>query len=407
MPSLPVIYKAIMAIYQWLHSWGDFRIICYSAFKGNHKETLLKTQGLTLGILLPLQMSFFSYILFFIISLTPTHAPLQYFTALYPGWFYRNLSWYFCCCHCCCSFASRSVLWWLPRDSYCSGIPVPTDVWPADLKISFWNISFLLCAWSVTHSHPSHPPLQKLPDPTVNGWWVTVCGDAMTVRPPQPQRSAGGSNDSPSDSPRLQMYQACPKSKSAQVSIYWPLEEPATTWMCTLDQNTSWSQKRGWSIWLPKRSAHLVPATQYLGIQPRRICDFFLSSLIIFPCPTMPGLGLGFLGTFHAWFILRVPRRKGDSSPCGVTEDTTTSSLLIQTPSRQGACSASHYVPNTCVLIFKLGSEQWSFDPESVLWFSSPLAPSFFKKIKTQSCTAFYEFKGNRNHATVYAYSYL
>lgn len=56
-----------------------------------------------------------------------------------------------------------------PEIPIARGIPVPTDVWPADLKISFWNISFLLCAWSVTHSHPSHPPLQ-VPDPTENGW---------------------------------------------------------------------------------------------------------------------------------------------------------------------------------------------------------------------------------------------
>ena len=159
------------------------------------------------------------------------------------------------------------------------GIPVPTDVWPDDLKISFWNISFLLCAWSVTHSHPSHPPL-RVPDPT----WMD--GESLCTEyhdcPPSPALALnGGSNDSPSDSPRLQMYQAYPKSKSAQVRIYWPLEEPATT-LCTLDQNTSWSQKRGWSIWLPKRGAHLAPATQYLGIQPRRICDFSFQVLLFF-----------------------------------------------------------------------------------------------------------------------------
>ena len=136
--------------------------------KGNHKETLLKTQGLTLGILLPLQVSFFSYILFFIVASLLLLLLSSNFTALYPGWFYRNLSW--------CFVVVVVFLLLLeassdgsPEIPIARGIPVPTDVWPADLKISLWIISFLLCAWSVTHSHPNHPPLQ-VPDPTVNGW---------------------------------------------------------------------------------------------------------------------------------------------------------------------------------------------------------------------------------------------
>lgn len=55
-----------------------------------------------------------------------------------------------------------------------------------------------------------------------------------------------------------------------------------------------------------------------------------------FSLPCNAWVGGGFLGTFHAWFILRVLRRKGETVPLiEVTEDTTTSSLLIQMPSRQ------------------------------------------------------------------------
>lgn len=156
-----------------------------------------------------------------------------------------------------------------------------------------------------------------------------------------------------------------------------------------------------------KARCSLGPSYSVFGHSAKKNLWLFLSSLIIFPCPTMPGLGLGFLGTFHAWFILRVPRRKGRQFPLwGNRGHNNILPLNSDAKQTEGACSASHYVPNTCVLIFKLGSEQWSFDPECLV-VSSPLAPSFVKKIKTQSCTAFYEFKGNRNHATVYAYSYL
>ena len=94
--------------------------------KGNHKETLLKTQGLTLGILLPLQVSFFSYILFFIVASLLLLLLSSNFTALYPGWFYRNLSW--------CFVVVVVFLLLLeassdgsPEIPIARGIPVPTD----------------------------------------------------------------------------------------------------------------------------------------------------------------------------------------------------------------------------------------------------------------------------------------
>lgn len=264
--------------------------------------------------------------------------------------------------------AQRFLLLW--------GIPVPTDVWLGWLKniILEHLLSAMCLVCNSTHIPVIHHCKCQIPQ------WMD--GESLCIEyhdcPPSPSLSAQWrvkwltkwlttAADVPGTS----------KKCRPQVSIYWPLEEPATT-LCTLDQNTSWSQKRGWSIWLPKRGAHLVPATQYLGIQPRRICDFFLSSLIIFPCPTMPGLGLGFLGTFHAWFILRVPGGEGDSS-CGVTEDTTTSSLLIQTPSRQ---RVHVLLPTTSEhLRFNIQLDQNSDHLIlSVLWFPLPLAPSFLAK---------------------------
>lgn len=186
-------------------------------------------------------------------------------------------------------FASRSVLWWLPRDSYCSRHSSSHGClagWFENIILE--HLLSAMCTWSVTHSHPSHPPLQ-VPDPPVNGWWVTVC--EYHDCPPSPASALnGGSNISHQVTHHSCRCTRHVQSKSAQVSIYWPLEEPATT-LCTLDQNTSWSQKRGWSIWLPKRGAHLVPATQYLGIQPRRICDFSFQVLLFFPALQCLGWG--------------------------------------------------------------------------------------------------------------------
>lgn len=160
--------------------------------------------------------------------------------------------------------------------------------------------------------------------------------------------------------------------------------------------------------YLATKARHsLGPSYTVFGHSAKKNLWLFLSSLIIFPCPTKPGLGGGFLGTFHAWFILRVLRRKGRQFPSWDNRrHNNIFPLNSDAKQTEGACPASHYVPNTCILIFKLGSEQWSFDPEC-LWLPLLLHHLFFFLIKTQSCTAFYEFKGNRNHATVYAYSYL
>lgn len=183
--------------------------------------------------------------------------------------------------------------------------------------------------------------------------------------PPSPSPALSeGSNESPSDSPRLQMYQPCPRNKSAQVGTYWPLEELATTTLYPLDQNTSWN------IWLPKWAAHLAPTTEYLGIRPRRICGFFFQVLLFFSAPSCLR-EKGFLGTFHAWFILRAPRRNGETAPLlETTEDKTTSSLLIQNPSSQKVhvlLLVSQHVLNTCILIFRLGLQQQALDPECLI----------------------------------------
>ena len=172
--------------------------------RGNHKETLPMRQGLTLHTLLPLQMSFFSYILFFIAGWLLLLLLSSNFHSTLPGMVLQEplfaCVWFF--------FFFNFLLIEVSSDGspeilIARDILVPVDIWPADLKISFWNLSVLLCAWSVTHSHPSHPPL-RVPDPTVNGWWVTASWEPWlsTLSSPSAQL---GSNDSSSDSPRLQM----------------------------------------------------------------------------------------------------------------------------------------------------------------------------------------------------------
>lgn len=122
------------------------------------------------------------------------------------------------------------------------------------------------------------------------------------------------------------------KKHSTQVSTYWPSEELAME-LCPLDQNTFWSQKN-WKVWLLKQAGHLAPTTQYLGIWPRRNCVFFFfQALLFFSAPSWLG-DKSFLGAFHAWFVLRVPRRDGEAAPLvEITENETTHSLLIQNPS--------------------------------------------------------------------------
>jgi hypothetical protein len=128
-----------------------------------------------------------------------------------------------------------------------------------------------------------------------------------------------------------------------------------------------------------KARRSLGPSYTVFGHSAKKNLWLFLSSLIIFPCPTKPGLGGGFLGTFHAWFILRVLRRKGRQFPSWDNRrHNNIFPLNSDAKQTEGACPASHYVPNTCILIFKLGSEQWSFDPEC-LWLPLLLHHFFFK----------------------------
>lgn len=71
-----------------------------------------------------------------------------------------------------------------------------------------------------------------LPSPTLSGWWVIVLNKGITCllfsfQPHKLYNNNKRSNESPSDSQKLLMHQACPKNNLLQLSIYWPLEEPA------------------------------------------------------------------------------------------------------------------------------------------------------------------------------------
>lgn len=157
---------------QCLHSRGDFKSICYSAVQGQPQRNTAHDPGSNPPHT-PSPPSVF-LLLYLVLHcwLTPTPAPLQWSHStrmVLQETFFVFFLVFVVLVLLLLEVSSDGS----PEIPIAWGIPVPTDVWPDDLKISFWNISFLLCAWSVTHSHPSHPPL-RVPDPTVNGWWVTV-----------------------------------------------------------------------------------------------------------------------------------------------------------------------------------------------------------------------------------------
>ena len=96
----------------------------------------------------------------------------------------------FCCCR-RCSFASRSVLWWQPRDSYCSRHS--SSHWCLAGWFENITLDHLLSAMCLVCN-----PLTSQSSTTASArshseWMVSHCVlSTMIVRPPQPQRSMEG-----------------------------------------------------------------------------------------------------------------------------------------------------------------------------------------------------------------------
>ena len=101
-----------------------------------------------------------------------------------------NLS--LCCCFCCsCSFASRSVLWWQPRDSYClrhSGSHGCLARWFENIILEHLLSGVCLVC------NPLTSQLSTTVHARSHGeWMVSHCVlSTMTVRPLQPRRSVEG-----------------------------------------------------------------------------------------------------------------------------------------------------------------------------------------------------------------------
>ena len=158
--------------------------------KGNHKETLPMRQGLTLHILLPLQMSFFTYILFFIAGWLLLLLLSSNFHSTLPGMVLQEplfaCVWFFFVV----VVADRSVLWWQPRDSYCSrhsGSGGHLAGWFENIVSEPLCSAMCLVCNPLTSQSPTTARARSHSE-----WMVSHCIlRTMTVHPLQPQRSAG------------------------------------------------------------------------------------------------------------------------------------------------------------------------------------------------------------------------
>lgn len=97
----------------------------------------------------------------------------------------------FCCFCCSCSFASRSVLWWQPRDSYClrhSGSHGCLAGWFENIILEHLLSAVCLVCNPLTSQSSTTARARSYSE-----WMVSHCVlSTMTVRPLQPWRSMEG-----------------------------------------------------------------------------------------------------------------------------------------------------------------------------------------------------------------------